>query len=62
MARTSPEELKATKLELLRIVQSEGSSIATGETAPDFPTCHLTSSSFVTTPSCFSLRAKAPRG
>lgn len=29
MARTSPEELKATKLELLRIVQSEGSSIAT---------------------------------
>ena len=40
----------------------QGSSIATGETAPDFPTCHLTSSSFVTMPSCFSLRAKAPRG
>ena len=28
MARTSPEELKATKLELLRIVQSQGISIA----------------------------------
>ena len=28
MARTSPEELKATKLELLRIVQSQGISVA----------------------------------
>ena len=31
---------------------SIGSSIATGETFPDLPTCHTTSMSSVTTPSC----------
>ena len=39
-----------------------GSNIATGDTAPDFPTCHTTSSSFVTTPVGLSYKAKAPRG
>ena len=41
---------------------SIGSRIATGETFPDFPTCHLTSSSSVTTPSCFTFFANAPLG
>ena len=39
-----------------------GSSIATGVTTPDYPVCHTTSSSLVTTPSCFSFKAKEPRG
>ena len=40
----------------------QGSRIATGETQPDFPTCHTTSSSFVTTPFCLFFFANAPRG
>ena len=39
-----------------------GSKIPTGETFPDLPTCHTTSSSFVTTPSCLTFFAKAPLG
>jgi hypothetical protein len=40
----------------------QGSRIATGDTAPDLPTCHTTSSSFVTTPSFLSLIANEPLG
>ena len=39
-----------------------GSKCATGETAPDFPTCQLTFWSVVTTPVYCSFRAKAPLG
>ena len=39
-----------------------GSRIATGDTQPDFPTCHLTSSRVVTTPSALFFLAKAPLG
>ena len=39
-----------------------GSRIATGDTFPDLPTCHITSSSFVTTPAGLVFFANAPRG
>ena len=41
---------------------SIGSKCATGDTAPDLPTCQDTLWSVVTTPFSCCLRAKAPRG
>ena len=41
---------------------STGSRTATGDTFPDLPTCHTTSSSFVTTPAGFVFLGNAPRG
>ena len=41
---------------------SIGSKCATGDTAPDLPTCQVTSWSVVTTPFSCTFRAYAPRG
>mgnify|MGYP005696394409 CR=1 FL=1 len=49
-------------LETIASPMIQGDNIATGETAPDLPTCHSTSSSSVTTPACLVLSANAPRG